>query len=55
MGAGIQAGVVFINTTSATDPRLPTGGIKASGHGRELGRWGVHELASVQALRVHPA
>jgi acyl-CoA reductase-like NAD-dependent aldehyde dehydrogenase len=55
VSAGIQAGAVFINTISATDPRLPTGGIKASGHGRELGRWGVHELANVQALRVHPA
>lgn len=52
VSAGIHAGAVFINTISATDPRLPTGGIKASGYGRELGRWGVHELANLQALRV---
>ncbi|MEV0388122.1 aldehyde dehydrogenase family protein [Nonomuraea sp. NPDC050643] len=53
VSAGIQAGAVFVNTISATDPRLPTGGIKASGYGRELGRWGVHELANLQALRIH--
>jgi acyl-CoA reductase-like NAD-dependent aldehyde dehydrogenase len=51
----IQAGAVFVNTISATDPRLPTGGIKASGYGRELGRWGVHELANLQALRLRKA
>jgi acyl-CoA reductase-like NAD-dependent aldehyde dehydrogenase len=55
VSAGIHAGAVFVNTISATDPRLPTGGIKASGHGRELGRWGVYELANLQALRVHRA
>ena len=53
IGARIQAGAVFVNTISATDPRLPTGGVKASGHGRELGRWGVHELANLQASRIH--
>ncbi|MFI0424032.1 aldehyde dehydrogenase family protein [Spongiactinospora sp. 9N601] len=49
----IHAGAVFINTISATDPRLPTGGVKASGHGRELGKWGVYELANLQAVRIH--
>ncbi|MFI5957558.1 aldehyde dehydrogenase family protein [Cryptosporangium sp. NPDC051539] len=52
VGARLQAGAVFVNTISATDPRLPTGGVKASGYGRELGRWGVQELANVQALRI---
>jgi acyl-CoA reductase-like NAD-dependent aldehyde dehydrogenase len=49
---GVEAGAVFINTISATDPRLPTGGIKASGYGRELGRWGIAEFANVQSLRI---
>lgn len=55
VSARINAGAVFVNTISATDPRLPTGGVKASGYGRELGRWGVHELANLQALRVRRA
>jgi acyl-CoA reductase-like NAD-dependent aldehyde dehydrogenase len=55
VGARIQAGAVFVNTISATDPRLPAGGVKASGYGRELGRWGVHELANLQALRIRNA
>ncbi|MET7337714.1 aldehyde dehydrogenase family protein [Nonomuraea sp. NPDC005650] len=48
----IHAGAVFVNTISTTDPRLPTGGVKASGYGRELGRWGVYELANLQTLRI---
>ncbi|MFE7441016.1 aldehyde dehydrogenase family protein [Streptomyces chartreusis] len=52
VSARIDAGAVFVNTISATDPRLPTGGVKASGYGRELGKWGVYELANLQALRI---
>ncbi|MGW6456094.1 aldehyde dehydrogenase family protein [Streptomyces sp. NPDC055078] len=52
LSARIHAGAVFVNTISSTDPRLPAGGIKASGYGRELGKWGVHELANLQTLRI---
>ncbi|MFI7135493.1 aldehyde dehydrogenase family protein [Nonomuraea sp. NPDC050153] len=48
----IHAGAVFVNMISTTDPRLPTGGIKVSGYGRELGKWGVYELANLQTLRI---
>lgn len=48
----INAGSVFVNSISASDPRLPVGGIKASGYGRELADYGISEFANVQAVRV---
>lgn len=52
IAARIGAGSVFINAISASDPRLPVGGIKASGYGRELADYGIAEFANVQAVRV---
>ncbi|WP_158891735.1 aldehyde dehydrogenase family protein [Amycolatopsis anabasis] len=48
----IAAGSVFVNRISESDPRLPVGGVKASGHGRELGVHGALEFANIQAVRL---
>jgi succinate-semialdehyde dehydrogenase/glutarate-semialdehyde dehydrogenase len=50
----IEAGQVAVNGIVKTDPRLPSGGIKRSGIGRELGPHGIHEFVNAQQVWVGP-
>jgi len=54
MAAEIEAGQVSVNGIVKTDPRLPSGGVKRSGIGRELGPHGIREFVNAQQVWIGP-
>ena len=50
--ADLHVGMVFVNDLVASDVRFPFGGVRASGHGRELARHGLREFVNIKTVRM---
>jgi len=49
----VQSGIVSVNNIVASDPRVPFGGVKKSGFGRELSRYGMLEFVNIKSVRFY--
>ncbi|KKL41275.1 hypothetical protein LCGC14_2367710, partial [marine sediment metagenome] len=49
----IESGIVSVNNVVISDPRIPFGGIKHSGFGRELSRYGMLEFVNIKSVRFY--
>ena len=49
----IESGIVSVNNLVASDPRVPFGGVKKSGFGRELSRYGMLEFVYIKSVRFY--
>jgi len=53
MSRQIESGIVTVNNVVISDPRIPFGGIKSSGYGRELSRYGMLEFVNIKSVRFY--